>query len=168
METLLQTLLDTMKKLEATHTACMSQAQKLGFQGLKRLHRLNSAKIDMVYKELICDIYDIYDIKMQGAEIQMKNESADYKEFLTKVTDFTFSVITDLGNLNKQIFENKGYEMSIVNGIIKDLTDIYIVLKRFAKLSATDLCYFDKLMHDKIECCEDDIKSAFKSNFSFF
>jgi hypothetical protein len=140
----------------------MVSAQKVNLNGLKRLHRHNSK---LFQKDGLCILNFALDfgINVKRSNIKGGYAMSDLKDHFKKIIPLLEADIESLKKLNFQFLQACGVPYGKGKSMQECLTAMWMKMKfrwlprfEYTKYDPTDVVAWDKWLHDKIRCTEEE------------
>lgn len=155
---LLKKAIDIFAVGEATHDILSRQLHMMGFQGLKRYHRLQSLEDRTHRIRIQHKVIDIFGVNIEPEWDMEEVKIQDLKDYLYKYWNWESYVYLNIGSIANEL---------TVKGYLEESKDVSCVLKGVRKeiekinrqiqdleLTEFDMSYYkllDKKLHDKIK-----------------
>lgn len=135
----------------------MKLCQSWGYNGFKRLHRVNAKKMLCKHLELENCMFDKYRIVLKTEVKDTDFSASNIKYHLNQLRDLFYNDIKQLGQLNFKHIELIGVSNSIVEDVIKCFNHDYEKMCRWFKRfdesswSSIDIHLVDDKLHEKMK-----------------
>lgn len=140
----------------------MKLTQSWGYNGFKRLHRVNSKKLFCEHQKIENNMFDKYR-KMLDINIDfVRYSTMDLKNHLEKWKNILYEDINNLQKLNYEHFEKTGISNDIIECILKiffhDYEKVCRYIERFneSNWNSIDCHNLDDYLHKKMKEIEND------------
>lgn len=133
----------------------MTALHAMNYNGFKRWHRYRANQFFRMKIELANELFDRFRIRTEFKDYELTYAPKNLEEHLKSWESATLDAIENLGNCNKEYFNETGIENKIVKKAIRRLSCDYEkigrLLKRFSESDwlSIDLHIADDKIHEK-------------------
>lgn len=142
--------------------------QYLGYNGLKRWHRIKFKKFNDLFLKINCKSFDFYGVEIKTENVKIVYEPTTIIIHISNYLDILKEDFDKLGKLNKEFFELTGFDAPktciVKKEFSRSIEKCKRILNRYQEIgnhsiAIADLHYFDDKLHKKCKKIEEEYYS---------
>lgn len=137
----------------------------LGYNGLKRWHRIKYKKFNDLFVRVNCKSFDYYDVEIKNEDVKVSYEPTSIIIHINNYLEILKSDLSKLGELNKEFIELTGFDAPkthiVKKEFLRSIEKCKRMLNRYQEIgnhsiAISDLHSFDDRLHKKLKKLEEE------------